>query len=83
MICTECAELIGELLKVMQEHLKAEGDLYHAAFVIKDAHMAHQANLRAASLLQRSTDVRARFKAHRRAEHDKGDGWELIEEMPR
>jgi hypothetical protein len=56
----------------MQEHLKAECDLYHAAFVTKDAGVAHAANIRAVSLIQLSAQLKIKAEAHRRAEHDDG-----------
>ena len=70
--CATCAHLKRQLLNIMREHLKAECDLYHAAFVLKDTRLAHEFNLRAGELLQRSTQLREEFKVHVEAEHGRG-----------
>jgi hypothetical protein len=59
----------------MHLHLKAECGLYTAALLLKGARLAHQFNLRAVELLQRSTHLREEFKLHVEAEH--GGGGEL------
>ena len=71
--CATCAHLNRQLLNIMQEHLNAERDLYHAAFELKDARLAHEHNLRAIDLVQRSAELRAVFDLHMRTEHDPGD----------
>jgi hypothetical protein len=56
-------------MNIMQEHMKAERDLYDAAFVAKDTVAVHEANVRALSLIQRSTALRQRFDIHRISDH--------------
>jgi len=64
----------------MQEHLNTECDLYQAAFVLKDARLAHELNVRAVQLLQMSSELRAQFEVHMRAEHGEGNGLEVFGE---
>lgn len=71
--CATCAHLNRQLLNIMQEHLNAERDLYNAAFELKDARLAHEYNLRAIEIVQRSAELRAAFDLHVRTEHDPGD----------
>ena len=63
------AYLSTELLHVMEEHLKAECDLYTAALVLKDTRLTHEHNLRAAEVLERSSRLREEVDVHVRAEH--------------
>ena len=76
-----CVDFSRELLEIMKDHLAAEQELYNAAFVLKDTVAAHEANLRAVSLLQRSAELRVRFETHSLAEHG-GGGLELLGEAP-
>jgi hypothetical protein len=78
--CATCAPLKRQLLNIMQEHLQAECDLYNAAFVLKDARLAHEHNLRAVELLQRSSVVMAQLEVHVRREHGEGEGLGVIGE---
>jgi hypothetical protein len=64
-----CGYLRMELLHVMEEHLKAECDLYTAALVLKDTRLMHEHNLRTAELLERSRRLHEELDVHVRAEH--------------
>jgi hypothetical protein len=73
-----CVDFSRELLEIMKDHLAAEQDLYNAAFVLKDTVAAHEANVRAVSLLQRSAELRVRFE-HTRSRNTTGMVWRSSE----
>jgi hypothetical protein len=77
--CAICDYLRTELLHVMEEHLKAECDLYTAALVLKDTRLTHEHNLRAAELIERSRRLREEFDVHVRAEHRADSGLNVME----
>jgi hypothetical protein len=77
-VCATCAYLSTAFLELMHEHLKAECELYTAALVLKDTRLAHEFNLRAVELLQRSAHLREEFKLHVEAEHGSGSELKVI-----
>jgi hypothetical protein len=78
--CPSCAVFNEEILELMKEHLKAEHELCEWAFVARDSVATHEANLRILQILEKISQLRARFEMHILKEHsadtaETGNAW--------
>src|SRR5687767_6319311 len=67
--CDTCREMAAKVVDAMRDHLQAESELADAAFVKKDAALAHTANVKAAALLRDRKALIARLRLHSQETH--------------